>query len=76
MTRRTRRLSVAGISVLAAAGLATGASGALAGDAGDDKPAVHYVVNEEGGSGSAADGKDCPGDKQGGRGSSDAASEL
>ncbi|WP_419993509.1 hypothetical protein [Streptomyces boninensis] len=61
MTRRTRRLSVAGISVLAAAGLATGASAAFAGDGGDDKPAVEYVVNEDGGSGSAAADKDCPG---------------
>ncbi|AUH43982.1 hypothetical protein [Streptomyces sp. CMB-StM0423] len=60
MSRRIRRLSVAGAAVFAVAGLATGASAAL--DRGDDKPEVRLVVNEDReqtGARSAAH-EDCP----------------
>lgn len=60
MSRRIRRLSVAGAAVFAVAGLATGASGAL--DRGEEKPEVRLVVNEDRektGAQLAAD-KDCP----------------
>ncbi|WP_407563794.1 hypothetical protein [Streptomyces sp. 184] len=60
MSRRIRRLSVAGAAVFAVAGLATGASAAL--DRTDEKPEVRLVVNEDGEQTGAqgADHKDCP----------------
>ncbi|MEV6107378.1 hypothetical protein AB0M28_22115 [Streptomyces sp. NPDC051940] len=64
MTPRRRKLSLAGIAVLAAAGLGTGASGAMA-DEGQDRSEVRYVVDE-------GSGQDCPGHD----GATDAGSEL
>ncbi|MHA4816410.1 hypothetical protein ACXZ65_18860 [Streptomyces aculeolatus] len=62
MSRRIRRLSVAGAAVFAVAGLATGASAAL--DSGTGEPEVRLVVNEDreqtGAAGSGTH-KDCPG---------------
>jgi hypothetical protein len=72
MTRRIRRLSVAGISVLAAAGLATGATAAFA-DSGAESPEVRFVLNEDrpAGSENAGSHEDCP-EKDGSGAASDA----
>lgn len=73
MSRRIRRLSVAGAAVFAVAGLATGASAAL--DSGAGEPEVRLVVNEDreqtGAAGSGTH-KDCP-DKGGAQAPSGAA---
>ncbi|WP_181791753.1 hypothetical protein [Streptomyces phytophilus] len=73
MSRRIRRLSVAGAAVFAVAGLATGASAAL--DSGGGEPEVRLVVNEDRErTGAARTGthKDCP-DKGGSQAPSGAA---
>ncbi|MEO3766517.1 hypothetical protein [Streptomyces sp. B8F3] len=72
MSRRIRRLSVAGAAVFAVAGLATGASAAL--DRGDEKPEVRLVVNEDREQAGAQAGthEDCP-DKGGSEAPSGAA---
>ncbi|WBB60394.1 hypothetical protein O7599_33605 [Streptomyces sp. WMMC500] len=72
MSRRIRRLSVAGAAVFAVAGLATGASAAL--DSADEKPEVRLVVNEDREQTGAPGGskKDCP-DKGGSQAPSGAA---
>ncbi|GAA2671791.1 hypothetical protein GCM10010400_36730 [Streptomyces aculeolatus] len=74
MSRRIRRLSVAGAAVFAVAGLATGASAAL--DSGAGEPEVRLVVNEDREQTGAAAGsgthKDCP-DKGGAQAPSGAA---
>ncbi|GAA1500239.1 hypothetical protein [Streptomyces synnematoformans] len=75
MSRRIRRLSVAGAAVFAVAGLATGASGAL--DRGEDEPEVRLVVNEDRERTTAQSGtdKDCP-DKGGSQAPSGAAQDA
>ncbi|MBC9715564.1 hypothetical protein H9Y04_23730 [Streptomyces sp. TRM66268-LWL] len=59
---RTRKAIVASVTALAAAGIATGASGAFADDGGDTPKNVRIVVDERGsGQEPAADKEDCPG---------------